>query len=93
VGRTCTVFASDGDVFSHRRAVVLLMPISSEAPANHQMVSQCHSVVEVGYSYNSVTNKLPQSSFGIRCHRASPRPVVFLGPPFAKTSGPNFRVS
>jgi hypothetical protein len=45
VGRTCTVFASDGDVFSHRRAVVLLMPISSEAPANHQMVSQCHSDV------------------------------------------------
>ena len=39
---------------------------------------------------NSVTNRSRRGSFGIRCHRASPRPVAFLGPPFTKNERPLF---
>jgi hypothetical protein len=47
---------------------------------------------EFGDSCNLATKKSRRGSFGIRSHRASPRPVAFLGPPFAKTSGPFFKV-
>src|SRR5262249_24452108 len=53
--------------------------------------SEGFAAVEVGDSYNSVTNRTRRGFFGIGCHRASPRPVAFLGPRVAKRERPFFR--
>ena len=60
---------------------------------NGSVVSACHSPAnteEAGDSCNSVTNRSRRGLFGIRCHRASPRPVAFLGPLVFHKQRPHF---
>ena len=50
----------------------------------------CALVKKDGDSFNSVTNSSRLRSLGIRCHRASPRPVAFLGPLVFHKQRPHF---
>jgi len=72
-------------------------PVGAWHPGNSapSLVSRCHTSSlrygDFGDNCNPVTNTSRRSFSGIRFHRASPRPVAFLGPPAFANGRPLFR--